>query len=113
MTEIPQTLPVLVVGATGFLGGKVVTELLNGGHSVRALVRSTTDASRLESQGVEIARGDMLEFDSLVAAMHGADAVVTTPPATPAAASTRTTSTPSATPTSPRRPTGPGSGGSS
>jgi uncharacterized protein YbjT (DUF2867 family) len=72
MTTTPPTQPVLVVGATGFLGGKVVDELLNRGKSVRALVRSTTDAGRLESRGVEIARGDMLDLDSLVAAMSAA-----------------------------------------
>ncbi|MFF1443304.1 SDR family oxidoreductase [Streptomyces sp. NPDC058295] len=72
------TLPVLVVGATGSLGGKVVDELLGRGKNVRALVRPTTDASRLEKRGVEIARGDMLDLDSLVAAMNGADAVITT-----------------------------------
>jgi uncharacterized protein YbjT (DUF2867 family) len=72
------TLPVLVVGATGSLGGKVVDELLKRGKNVRALVRPTSDASRLESRGVEIARGDMLDVDSLVAAMNGADAAITT-----------------------------------
>ncbi|WP_329227557.1 SDR family oxidoreductase [Streptomyces canus] len=71
-------LHVLVVGATGSLGGKVVDELLKRGKNVRALVRPTTDASRLESRGVEIARGDMLDLDSLVAAMNGTDAVITT-----------------------------------
>src|SRR5829696_6508856 len=78
MTTTPSTQPVLVVGETGFLGGKVVDELLDRGKSVRALVRSTTDASRLEGRGVEIARGDMLDVDSLVAAMNGADVVITT-----------------------------------
>src|ERR687896_656174 len=77
-TNRSTTLPVLVVGATGSLGGKVVDELLERGKNVRALVRPTTDASRLESRGVEIARGDMLDLDSLVAAMDGADAVITT-----------------------------------
>ncbi|MEU0208635.1 NmrA family NAD(P)-binding protein [Streptomyces canus] len=41
-------LPVLVVGATGSLGGKVVDELLGRGKNVRALVRPTTDASVLK-----------------------------------------------------------------
>ncbi|MGW0877891.1 NmrA family NAD(P)-binding protein, partial [Streptomyces sp. NPDC002740] len=61
-SEIPMTttLPVLVVGATGSLGGKVVDELLERGKKVRALVRPASDASRLESRGVQIARGDML-----------------------------------------------------
>ncbi|WP_019064721.1 SDR family oxidoreductase [Streptomyces prunicolor] len=71
-------LPVLVVGATGSLGSKVVDELLARGKNVRALVRPTSDAGRLESRGVQIARGDMLDIGSLVAAMNGADAVITT-----------------------------------
>lgn len=71
-------LPVLVVGATGSLGSKVVDELLARGKNVRALVRPTGDAGRLESRGVQIVRGDMLDIDSLVAAMNGADAVITT-----------------------------------
>ena len=70
--------PVLVVGGTGMLGGQVVTELLNRGKQVRALVRPGSDASRLESVGVEIARGDMMDQESLLRAMAGADAVVTT-----------------------------------
>lgn len=70
--------PVLVVGGTGMLGGQVVTELLNRGRQVRALVRPGSDASRLESAGVEIARGNMMDQESLLHAMAGADAVVTT-----------------------------------
>ena len=69
---------VLVVGGTGHLGGLVVDELLARGKTVRALVRPATDPSRLEAKGVQIARGDMLDLDSLVAAMTGADAVITT-----------------------------------
>ncbi|KRE67776.1 NAD-dependent epimerase [Arthrobacter sp. Soil736] len=72
-----DTKPVLVVGATGHVGGKVVDELLTRGKSVRALVRPTSDASKLEAKGVEIARGDMLDLGSLTAAMTGADAVIT------------------------------------
>ncbi|MFF2469598.1 SDR family oxidoreductase [Streptomyces mirabilis] len=72
------TLPVLVVGATGSLGSKVVDELLKRGKNVRALVRPASDAGRLESRGVQIVRGDMLDVNSLVAAMTGADAVITT-----------------------------------
>ncbi|PUB27678.1 uncharacterized protein YbjT (DUF2867 family) [Promicromonospora sp. AC04] len=74
----PLTGPVLVVGATGDLGGKVVDALLANGKQVRALVRPTTNANKLEAHGVEIARGDMLDKASLVKAMTGADAVITT-----------------------------------
>ena len=69
---------VLVIGGTGMLGGQVVSELLGRGKRVRALVRPMSDAKRLESNGVEIARGDMMDPASLLQAMDGADAVVST-----------------------------------
>lgn len=67
---------VLVVGGTGFLGSQVVTELLSRGKRVRALVRPASDATRLEEAGVNVARGDMMDPASLLQAMDGADAVV-------------------------------------
>jgi uncharacterized protein YbjT (DUF2867 family) len=70
--------PVLVVGATGWLGGQVVRALRARGKKVRALVRPASNASRLEADGVEIARGDMMDPPSLTQAMDGADAVITT-----------------------------------
>ena len=69
---------VLVAGATGFLGRKVVMELLKNHKKVRALVRPGSDARSLSLAGVDIVRGDLLEPDSLVPAMYGIDAVVTT-----------------------------------
>jgi uncharacterized protein YbjT (DUF2867 family) len=69
---------VLVVGGTGLLGEQVVAELLSRGKRVRALVRPTSDATRLERTGVEIARGDMMDPSSLLDAMDSADAVVST-----------------------------------
>jgi uncharacterized protein YbjT (DUF2867 family) len=65
---------VLVVGGTGMLGGQVVTELLSSGKRVRALVRPMSDATHLQRDGVEIARGDMMDPGSLLQAMDGADA---------------------------------------
>jgi uncharacterized protein YbjT (DUF2867 family) len=70
--------PVLVVGGTGMLGGQVVAELLTRGERVRALVRPTSDATRLERAGAEIARGDMMDPASLLKAMDGADVVIST-----------------------------------
>jgi uncharacterized protein YbjT (DUF2867 family) len=69
---------VLVVGGTGMLGGQVVAALLSRGKQVRALVRPGSDATRLEAAGATIARGDMMDLDSLVRAMDGADSVITT-----------------------------------
>jgi uncharacterized protein YbjT (DUF2867 family) len=70
--------PVLVVGGTGMLGGQVVSRLLSRGKHVRALVRPGSDATRLEAAGATIARGDMMDLDSLIRAMDGTDSVITT-----------------------------------
>jgi len=41
-------------------------------------VRPASDAAKLEAKGVEIARGDMLDLDSLIVAMTGTAAVIST-----------------------------------
>jgi uncharacterized protein YbjT (DUF2867 family) len=69
---------VLVIGGTGFLGSQVVTELLSRGKRVRALVRPASDARTQEQAGAELVRGDMMDPASLLRAMDGADAVVST-----------------------------------
>lgn len=73
-----ENAPVLVVGGTGMLGRQVVDELLARGKPVRALVRPASDATSLQGAGVRLARGDMLDPDSLLRAMDGADAVIST-----------------------------------
>ncbi|MGO4857774.1 SDR family oxidoreductase [Arthrobacter sp. 2MCAF14] len=74
MTDLGR---VLVVGGTGMLGSQVVSRLLAEGKQVRALVRPGSDASRLEQLGATIARGDMMDPESLVSAMDSVDAVIT------------------------------------
>jgi uncharacterized protein YbjT (DUF2867 family) len=71
----------LVVGATGLLGGEICRLLAAGGKPARALVRPTSDQSKvaqLESLKVEIARGDLKHRSSLDAACRGARAVIST-----------------------------------
>ena len=67
---------VLVTGATGYIGGRLVPRLLEAGYRVRVLAR---DPSRLQGRDwldrVEVARGDVLKADTLRAAMSGVDAV--------------------------------------
>jgi len=67
---------VLVTGASGFLGGHLVEELVKGGHQVIALVREQSDTRFLDRLGVELRRGDMTDPASLKRAVKGADAVV-------------------------------------
>lgn len=63
----------IVTGATGLLGSHVVEKLRQQGKSVRALIRPESDASFLESQGVEVQRGNLLDPSFLDKALKGAD----------------------------------------
>ncbi len=71
----PNAPLIVVTGATGYIGGRLVPRLLDAGYRVRCLVR---DASRLQGRAwhseVELIEGDVLLPDSLPAAMHGAAA---------------------------------------
>lgn len=63
---------VLVTGATGYIGGRLVPALLAAGHEVRCFAR---DPARLADRfdGVEIARGDVFDAQAVRAAMAGCD----------------------------------------
>jgi uncharacterized protein YbjT (DUF2867 family) len=60
---------ILVTGATGNVGRNVVEQLVSRGADVRPLVRDTAKADF--PAGVEVAQGDLLDVDSLRAAMSG------------------------------------------
>lgn len=69
---------ILVVGATGKLGGLIARMLLDQGKQVRILVRPGSAYEPLVASGAQAVTGDLKDPDSLVAACQGVDAVVTT-----------------------------------
>lgn len=69
---------ILVVGGTGDLGGRVVRQLLARGLPVRCLVRPARSAEALDSAGVDVVRGDLVDPASLPAAVEGISTVVAT-----------------------------------
>ncbi len=67
---------ILITGATGKVGSRLSVRLAQRGDDVRALVRDATRAANLREQRIELAVGDLLDPDSLAAAVRGVDAVV-------------------------------------
>ncbi|MGW1893460.1 SDR family oxidoreductase [Streptomyces sp. NPDC002004] len=64
----------LVTGATGYIGGRLVPELLDAGHRVRCLARSPDKLRGHPWAGrVEVMRGDMTDPGSVGKALHGID----------------------------------------
>ena len=81
---------ILVVGATGQVGGAIAQKLLAEGRSVRVLLRPNSPSEQMAAQGLatpaavltgagaEPVWGDLRDRSSLDVAMHGVDVVITT-----------------------------------
>lgn len=67
---------VLVTGATGFIGGRVVSRLLGEGRTVRVLVRDPAGLDKRIRHGVEIVAGALEDDAALDRAITGCRAVV-------------------------------------
>ena len=69
---------ILVTGATGFIGPRIVHALRRRDLPVRALVRRPEErtAATLTAWGAELVRGDMTDHESLRPALAGAETVV-------------------------------------
>lgn len=67
---------VLVAGATGRTGTEVVTELLANGYRVRAFVRDVDKAHEKLGDGIDYARGDVREVETIETALAGVDALI-------------------------------------
>ena len=67
---------ILVTGATGFVGPKIVHALRAQERDVRCLVRKPGRAGTLKAWGCEIVKGDVTDAESVRLAAEGCEAVV-------------------------------------
>jgi uncharacterized protein YbjT (DUF2867 family) len=65
---------ILLTGATGYVGGRLLHRLVARDARVRCLARTPEDLAARVPSGVEIVRGDVLDPASLRAALSGIDA---------------------------------------
>ena len=64
-----------VTGGTGFIGSRLVRQLLDARHSVVAVVRDPAKAAGLRSLGVDLWAGDVTDRESMRLPMTGVDGV--------------------------------------
>ncbi len=67
--------PVLVTGASGFMGSHIARQLSQQGRPLRLLLRKTSNTEALQELDAEIVYGDVLDPDSLREAMQGCGSV--------------------------------------
>ncbi len=67
---------ILLTGATGFVGSHTAERLLTSGHSIRALTRASSSLQWLEGKPIEVSSGNLLDPDSLKAALTDIEVVI-------------------------------------
>ena len=69
--EQMQPTTIFVTGATGFIGTKLVNELVRQGHTVHALTRAASNRDGLNHERIMLMQGDIMNRESLLAGMNG------------------------------------------
>lgn len=65
---------IALIGATGFIGSRILAELVSRGHAVTAIVRNPEKVPALP--GVKAVKGDIFDKEGLAALLAGHEAVI-------------------------------------
>ncbi len=75
---------ILITGATGRIGRRVVERLVAADHDVRVLIRSFDKAERLlPARDIDIIVGDLGDIDAVSSAVNGVDSILLVSPVSP------------------------------
>lgn len=67
---------ILLTGATGFLGGFVLNELVAKGHEVTCFVRKTSIIDNIKNVNVKFIYGELDDYKSICEALKGKDTLI-------------------------------------
>jgi nucleoside-diphosphate-sugar epimerase len=66
---------ILVTGATGYIGQKLMSRLINAGHHVNALCRTQPEGALFNNPRVTVFEGELSDKEKIREAMHGCEQV--------------------------------------
>ncbi|MDQ3675094.1 MAG: NAD(P)H-binding protein, partial [Gemmatimonadota bacterium] len=72
-SSAPGVRLILVAGASGYIGGRLLTTLAARGERVRAMARRPDELQTRVPPGIEVVAGDVLDARSLASALEGVD----------------------------------------
>jgi len=67
---------IFITGVTGYIGRKLVQAAINKSYTVHALVRNPSSAQLPEHERIHYFKGDITDYNSVLAAMKGCDSVI-------------------------------------
>ncbi|NDJ19979.1 SDR family oxidoreductase [Myxacorys almedinensis] len=73
---------IIITGATGRVGNKLIEALLKAGEPVRVLTRNPQKAANLQASGASVTLGDFTQLSTLNAALSGCNRLMDIPPNT-------------------------------
>lgn len=67
---------IFITGATGYIGHRLMLAAVSKGHKVHALVRNPSSTQIITHQNISYFKGDITDYNSVLAAMEDCDAVM-------------------------------------